>query len=100
MLTFFRDRWSEDLASRPRLSSPDHSEEELEDKEEEVENEEDREEHVYQTLNRGRTCSATEPVYAVPIKHKVRFYRKISLTCYSKNNTGVIDCLNNGRCYI
>ncbi|XP_070691206.1 centrosomal protein of 89 kDa [Pempheris klunzingeri] len=62
---YTRDRWSEDLASRPRLSSPDHSEEELEPKEEEVESEEDKEEHVYQTLDRQ-----TEPVYALPLKHK------------------------------
>ncbi|XP_034385460.1 centrosomal protein of 89 kDa [Cyclopterus lumpus] len=67
---FKRDRWSEDLDSRPRLSSPDHSEEELEDKEEEVESEEDREEHVYQTLDREVNCSITEPIYSVPLKPK------------------------------
>lgn len=67
-LTVLRDRWSEDLASHPHLSSPDHSEEELEDKEEEVENEEDREEHVYQTLDRQENWSVTEPVYALPLK--------------------------------
>uniref|UniRef100_A0A8D0A2J5 Centrosomal protein 89 n=1 Tax=Sander lucioperca TaxID=283035 RepID=A0A8D0A2J5_SANLU len=84
-LTFLRDRWSEDLASRPRLSSPDHSEDELEDKEEEeVESEEDREEHVYQTLDRPENCPITEPVYSLPLKAKVRFYRKISLLCVSK----------------
>ncbi|XP_039994276.1 centrosomal protein of 89 kDa isoform X3 [Xiphias gladius] len=75
---YTRDRWSEDLASQPRLSSPDHSEEELEDKEEEVENEEDREDHIYQTLDRGETgetgetCSVTDPVYALPLKPKTR----------------------------
>lgn len=73
-LTFLRDRWSEDLACRPRLSSPEHSEEELEDKEHELENEEDREEHVYQTLDRQENCSIAEPVYAMPLKPKVRFY--------------------------
>ncbi|XP_078102186.1 centrosomal protein of 89 kDa [Sander vitreus] len=68
---FLRDRWSEDLASRPRLSSPDHSEEELEDKEEEeVESEEDREEHVYQTLDRPENCPITEPIYSLPLKAK------------------------------
>ncbi|XP_037602766.1 centrosomal protein of 89 kDa isoform X1 [Sebastes umbrosus] len=67
---FIRDRWSEELASRPRLSSPDHSDEELEDKEEEVESEEDREEHVYQTLDREEKCSITEPVYSLPLKLK------------------------------
>ncbi|KAA8595999.1 hypothetical protein FQN60_011290 [Etheostoma spectabile] len=68
---FLRDRWSEDAASRPRLSSPDHSEEELEDKEEEeVESEEDREEHVYHTLGRPENCSITEPVYSLPLKAK------------------------------
>ncbi|XP_051235570.1 centrosomal protein of 89 kDa isoform X3 [Dicentrarchus labrax] len=66
---YTRDRWSEDLASRPRLSSPDHSEE-SEDREEEVENEEDGEEHVYQSLDRREDCSITEPVYALPLKPK------------------------------
>ncbi|XP_040921892.1 centrosomal protein of 89 kDa [Toxotes jaculatrix] len=69
---YTRDRWSEDLASRPRWSSPDHSEEELEGKEEEVENEEDREDHIYQTLERGETNSITEPVYSLPLKPKTR----------------------------
>ncbi|XP_061602808.1 centrosomal protein of 89 kDa isoform X2 [Cololabis saira] len=50
--THYRDRWSEDLDSRPRLSSPDQSEGEFEDREEELESEEDEEEHVYQTLER------------------------------------------------
>lgn len=78
------------MASQPRLSSPDHSEEELEDKEEEVENEEDREDHIYQTLDRGETgetgetCSVTDPVYALPLKPKVGFYKKILLLCVSK----------------
>nr|XP_046257231.1 centrosomal protein of 89 kDa isoform X3 [Scatophagus argus] len=67
---YTRDRWSENLASRPQLSSPDHSEEELEEKEEEADNEDDREEHVYQTLDRQENCSITEPVYALPLKLK------------------------------
>ncbi|XP_074523232.1 centrosomal protein of 89 kDa [Halichoeres trimaculatus] len=67
---FTRDRWSEDLSGRPRLSSPEHSEEELEDKEERVQAEEDGEEHVYQTLERHETNSDTEPVYAVSLKLK------------------------------
>ncbi|XP_060898316.1 centrosomal protein of 89 kDa isoform X2 [Labrus mixtus] len=70
---YTRDRWSEDLASRPRLSSPEHSEEELKDKEDEVDDEEDREEHVYQTLGRQENCSVTEPVYAVSLKPKSVF---------------------------
>ncbi|XP_068455534.1 centrosomal protein of 89 kDa isoform X2 [Clinocottus analis] len=65
---FIRDRWSDDLGSRPYLSSPDHSEEELEDKEEEMESEDDGEEHVYQTLDREVICSITEPIYSVPLK--------------------------------
>lgn len=75
------------MADRPRLSSPDHSEGELEDEEEEeqevedevdeVENEEGREEHIYHSLDRRENCSATEPVYAQPLKLKVSFYRKI-----------------------
>ena len=75
---------SEDLADRPRLSSPDHSEGELEDKEEEEEeeeedeeeNEEAREEHIYQSLDRQDNCPVTEPVYALPLKLKVSFYRR------------------------
>ncbi|CAJ1048484.1 LOW QUALITY PROTEIN: multidrug resistance-associated protein 9-like [Xyrichtys novacula] len=66
------DRWSEDLADRPHLSSPEHFEEELEDREEEVEAEEEKEEHVYQTLDRQQNNSVTEPVYAVPLKPKSR----------------------------
>ncbi|XP_067351132.1 centrosomal protein of 89 kDa isoform X2 [Channa argus] len=69
-----RDRWSEVLASRPRLSSPDHSDEEWEDQEEEneVQNEDDRDEHVYQTLDRGDKCSVEAPVYALPLNLKTR----------------------------
>uniref|UniRef100_A0A3Q3PYM8 Centrosomal protein 89 n=2 Tax=Monopterus albus TaxID=43700 RepID=A0A3Q3PYM8_MONAL len=67
-----RDRWSEDLAARPCLSSPVHSEEELEDKEDEVENEEDREDHIYQTLDSGENDTFTEPVYSLPLKLKAR----------------------------
>ncbi|CAB1445395.1 unnamed protein product [Pleuronectes platessa] len=83
---YTRDRWSEtDLPVRRHLSSSDHSDRELEDKEEEEqededdgegeeeeEDEEDREDHIYQTLDRGDTCSLTEPVYAVPLKPKTR----------------------------
>ncbi|XP_023118144.2 centrosomal protein of 89 kDa isoform X2 [Amphiprion ocellaris] len=65
-----RDRWSEDLASRPRLSSPDNSDGELEDREEEVEYEEDEQEHVYQTLERPENYSNTEPIYSLPLKTK------------------------------
>ncbi|KAM7423640.1 hypothetical protein PAMA_000137 [Pampus argenteus] len=72
---YTRDRWSEDLADRPRLSSPDHSEGDLEDREEEEEEEEEeieegREEHVYQSLDTQENCSVTEPVYALPLKLK------------------------------
>lgn len=76
ILPFCRDRWSEVLDSRLRLSSPDHSEEELVDKEEEVENEDYGEEHVYQTLDSGDNCSNTAPVYALPLKLKVKFHWK------------------------
>lgn len=71
-LIFFRDRWSEDLASQPHLSSPEHSDKELEDREEELENEEDREEHIYHTLDRQEDCSIIEPVYALPLKVRLR----------------------------
>ncbi|KAM9860591.1 centrosomal protein of 89 kDa [Aulostomus maculatus] len=63
-----RDRWSEDFALRPRLPSPENSEEELEDEEEE-ENEEDREEHVYQTLDRQENRSPA--LYALPLNSKL-----------------------------
>ncbi|XP_034426783.1 centrosomal protein of 89 kDa isoform X1 [Hippoglossus hippoglossus] len=78
---FTRDRWSEtNLPVRRHLFSSDHSDRELEDKEEDEEeeeeedeeDEEDREDHIYQTLDRGDTCSLTEPVYAVPLKPKTR----------------------------
>lgn len=69
-LIFLRDRWSEDFASHPHLSPPDHSEEELE-------NERDKEEHVYQSLDRQENWPVTEPVYSLPIKLlKVRIYQK------------------------
>lgn len=72
-LIFPRDRWSEDLARHPHLSSPDHSEEE-------VENESDKEEHVYQSLDRQENWPLTEPVYSLPIKlPKVRIYKKVFL---------------------
>lgn len=75
-LIFLRDRLSEDLARHPHLSSPDHSEEELEE-EEEAENERDKEEHVYQSLDRQGNWPVTEPVYSLPIKLlKVRMYKK------------------------
>lgn len=80
-LIFLRDRWSEDLASQPHLSSPDHSEEELEIKEE-VENEQDKEEHIYHSLDRQENWSVPEPVYSLPIKLlKVRIYKKSQLPC-------------------
>uniref|UniRef100_A0A671TK42 Centrosomal protein 89 n=1 Tax=Sparus aurata TaxID=8175 RepID=A0A671TK42_SPAAU len=69
---YTRDRWSEDLASQPHLSSPEHSDKELEDREEELENEEDREEHIYHTLDRQEDCSIIEPVYALPLKVRLR----------------------------
>ncbi|XP_075934202.1 centrosomal protein of 89 kDa [Anarhichas minor] len=77
---FIRDRWADDLGSRPRLSSPDHSEEELEDKEEEVESEEDREEHVYQTLDRKENCVITEPIYSLPLKPKTCTHQLIQMS--------------------
>uniref|UniRef100_A0A667YNB9 Centrosomal protein 89 n=1 Tax=Myripristis murdjan TaxID=586833 RepID=A0A667YNB9_9TELE len=78
-LNINRDRWSEDLASQPHLFSTDQSEEELQDKdEEEVEDneEEEGEEHVYQTLDRRQECTIIEPIYALPLKPKVRFQRQ------------------------
>lgn len=89
MLNFLRDRWSEDLVSRPRLSSPDQSEGELEDKEQEVVDEEDREEHVYHTLDRRQNSSLTEAVYALPLKAKVRSCRK---SLYYVHEGFSVDC--------
>ncbi|XP_037339325.1 centrosomal protein of 89 kDa isoform X1 [Pungitius pungitius] len=66
---FIRDRWSEDLSSRPRLSSPYYSEEELEDNEEDLESEKEREEHLYQTVTREENC-LIDPIYSVPLKPK------------------------------
>ncbi|XP_054625901.1 centrosomal protein of 89 kDa isoform X3 [Dunckerocampus dactyliophorus] len=58
---FTCDRWSEGYVARPRLSSPDHSEEEeLQDQEEE---------HIYQTLDGQQSGSAAQPVYALALKH-------------------------------
>ncbi|XP_049573027.1 centrosomal protein of 89 kDa isoform X1 [Syngnathus scovelli] len=79
---YTRDRWSEGFVPRPRLSSPDHSEEELqhqveeEDKEDEEMDKEDEgggkeeEERVYHTLDSQKKCSDAEAeVYALPLKH-------------------------------
>lgn len=76
---FPRGRWSDDLASDPwDLSSPDQSEQELEDKKEESSNEEARGDHVYQSLDRRERSLVSEPVYALPHKQpKVRFHWKI-----------------------
>ncbi|KAF0043557.1 hypothetical protein F2P81_004894 [Scophthalmus maximus] len=79
ILTVLRDRWSDDLAGRPHLPSPDHSDKELKERGEEVQDEEDREvedeedgdDHIYQTLDRGEPCPVTEPVYALPLKPKL-----------------------------
>ncbi|XP_072237115.1 centrosomal protein of 89 kDa [Leuresthes tenuis] len=68
---YSRDRWSEDLASQPHLSSPDHSEGELEDREEEEENEEDGEEHVYQTLDGQKNFTMSETVHDLPLESEV-----------------------------
>ncbi|KAM6942730.1 centrosomal protein of 89 kDa [Xenentodon cancila] len=69
--TRYRDRWSEDLTNRPRLSSPDQSEGEFEDREEELESEEDEEEHVYQTLERQK-FTAPKTVQELGLKAKSR----------------------------
>ncbi|KAM4597370.1 centrosomal protein of 89 kDa [Fundulus diaphanus] len=67
---YTRDRWSEDLASRPPLSSPDHSEGGLEDDEEDVDNQDDAEEHVYQTLDGQEDLRATESAGDLPLDLK------------------------------
>ncbi|KAM3625358.1 uncharacterized protein V6R79_010793 [Siganus canaliculatus] len=68
---YTRDRWSEDLASPPRLSSAEFSEEELEDKEDEAgDGDEDGADHVYQTLDRPDNVSAAQAIYALPLKPK------------------------------
>ncbi|MEQ2257109.1 hypothetical protein ILYODFUR_031176, partial [Ilyodon furcidens] len=65
-----RDRWSQDLAGRPHLSSPDHSEGELEDGEEEVDNQDDMEEHVYQTLDRQEDFRVSKTSCDLPLEAK------------------------------
>lgn len=60
------------MASDPDLSSPEESEQKLEDKAEESSSGDDRGDRVYQTLDRP------EPVYALPRQQaQVRFYWKI-----------------------
>ncbi|XP_038126918.1 centrosomal protein of 89 kDa isoform X1 [Cyprinodon tularosa] len=65
---YTRDRWSDDLASRPRLSSPEHSEGELEDGEEEADNQEDAEGHIYQTLDRQEDIRESETANDPPLE--------------------------------
>ncbi|XP_077376253.1 centrosomal protein of 89 kDa isoform X2 [Festucalex cinctus] len=73
--TYMRDRWSEGFVARPRLPSPDHSEEEVqyqagEEEEDEGGGMEEEEEHVYQTLDRQKKCSDAEAaVQSLPLKH-------------------------------
>uniref|UniRef100_A0A3P9L7I0 Centrosomal protein 89 n=1 Tax=Oryzias latipes TaxID=8090 RepID=A0A3P9L7I0_ORYLA len=63
-----RDRWSEDLADRPRLSSPEHSDEEFIDKEEEKEEDEEDEDHVYQSLDTRVNLMESENVPDVQLE--------------------------------
>lgn len=80
IVCFPRGRWSDDLTSDPNLSSPEQSDQELEDREEEAGNEEeeqgnmDNEDHLYQTVEGREKNLVPEPVYALPPKQpKVRF---------------------------
>uniref|UniRef100_A0A096MEF3 Centrosomal protein 89 n=1 Tax=Poecilia formosa TaxID=48698 RepID=A0A096MEF3_POEFO len=66
-----RDRWSEDLASRPHLSSPDHSEGELEDDQDAAGDQGDADEHVYQTLDRREDLRVSEMVHDLPLEAEV-----------------------------
>ncbi|XP_019731922.1 centrosomal protein of 89 kDa isoform X2 [Hippocampus comes] len=76
---YTRDRWSEGFLARPPLSSPDHSEEELqhqageEEEEEEVEDGGggvEEEEYVSRTLDSRKKSSDMEAaVCALPLKH-------------------------------
>ncbi|XP_017159662.1 centrosomal protein of 89 kDa isoform X3 [Poecilia reticulata] len=65
---YSRDRWSEDLASRPHLSSPDHSEGELEDDKDGAGDQGDADEHVYQTLDRREDLRVSETVHDLPLE--------------------------------
>lgn len=58
------------------MSSPEHSEGELENREEDMDNGEDGEEHVYQTLDRQERLRVTECVHDLPAEAKVRKHRK------------------------
>uniref|UniRef100_A0A1A8JCP7 Centrosomal protein 89 n=1 Tax=Nothobranchius kuhntae TaxID=321403 RepID=A0A1A8JCP7_NOTKU len=62
-------RWSEDLASRSHLSSPNHSEGELEARGEDVDNQED-EEHIYQTLVRQENLRLSGAICDRPVEAK------------------------------
>ncbi|XP_023187442.1 centrosomal protein of 89 kDa isoform X2 [Xiphophorus maculatus] len=65
---YSRDRWSEDSASRPHLSSPDHSEGELEDDKDGAGNQGEADEHVYQTLDRREDLRVSETVHNLPLE--------------------------------
>ncbi|KAM3877095.1 centrosomal protein of 89 kDa [Diretmus argenteus] len=84
---------SEDLASRPRLASPDHSEEELEDEEKEEEEEEEEEDHVYQTLDREMNCPITEPVYTRPLKPKAVWIGTTTSSTLTLNTSAPQGCV-------
>uniref|UniRef100_A0A3P9JGE8 Centrosomal protein 89 n=1 Tax=Oryzias latipes TaxID=8090 RepID=A0A3P9JGE8_ORYLA len=71
---YMRDRWSEDLADRPRLSSPEHSDEEFIDKDEEEEEDEEDEDHVYQSLDTRVNLMESENVPDVQLESQVRIF--------------------------
>uniref|UniRef100_A0A3Q2Z212 Centrosomal protein 89 n=1 Tax=Hippocampus comes TaxID=109280 RepID=A0A3Q2Z212_HIPCM len=85
---YTRDRWSEGFLARPPLSSPDHSEEELqhqageEEEEEEVEDGGggvEEEEYVSRTLDSRKKSSDMEAaVCALPLKHSPKAQSKPS----------------------
>ncbi|KAG7473513.1 hypothetical protein MATL_G00096700 [Megalops atlanticus] len=69
---YTRDRWSRSMAGRPRLPSPEHSDEVYNDDEaEELEREvlsDPDEGHIYQSLERQRGNLVKTDIYAVPLK--------------------------------
>ncbi|KAJ8407909.1 hypothetical protein AAFF_G00269530 [Aldrovandia affinis] len=68
---YTRDRWSRSMGGRPRLPSPEHSDEVYDDEEEELEREvpsDPDEGHVYQSLERQGRSPVKNDVYAVPLR--------------------------------
>uniref|UniRef100_A0A3B3UJG9 Centrosomal protein 89 n=1 Tax=Poecilia latipinna TaxID=48699 RepID=A0A3B3UJG9_9TELE len=69
---------------RPHLSSPDHSEGELEDDQDAAGDQGDADEHVYQTLDRREDLRVSEMVHDLPLEAEVRKHTFRCLSFFSK----------------